>query len=57
MIQNYLNRQENKVGEFICVNSPLSEYGVMCYDWGYGSESSANLSIWEAQFGDFFNGA
>ena len=37
-------------------NSPLSEYSVLCYEWGYGSESSLNLNIWEAQFGDFFNG-
>ena len=44
-------------GRFQVFNSPLSEYGVMGYEFGYSIENPANLVIWEAQFGDFFNGA
>lgn len=43
-------------GRLEAKNSPLSEYSVLCYEWGYASESGSNLGIWEAQFGDFFNG-
>ena len=54
---NLLNTNKNNKGQMRIYNSLLSEYGVLGFDYGYAMANPNTLTIWEAQFGDFSNGA
>jgi 2-oxoglutarate dehydrogenase E1 component len=54
---NLLNTNPNNKGQMTIYNSLLSEYGVLGFDYGYAMANPDTLTIWEAQFGDFSNGA
>ena len=52
-----LSTLEKNLVKFHIYNSLLSEYGVLGFEYGYAMASPSALVIWEAQFGDFANGA
>ncbi|OXA42749.1 hypothetical protein Fcan01_22563 [Folsomia candida] len=53
-LNSMVENQEEKLE--VC-NSTLSEEAVLGFEYGFSIENPGNLVIWEAQFGDFFNGA
>jgi 2-oxoglutarate dehydrogenase E1 component len=54
---NFLKELKDSKGQFYIYNSLLSEYAVLGFEYGYGMANPHSLTIWEAQFGDFANGA
>ncbi|MFM7672073.1 MAG: 2-oxoglutarate dehydrogenase E1 component [Bacteroidota bacterium] len=56
-VYSRLSQIPGATGKFQLCNSLLSEYGVLGFEYGYAMADPLSLVIWEAQFGDFANGA
>lgn len=54
---NRLSRLSADQGDFHIYNSLLSEFAVLGFEYGYAMANPNNLVLWEAQYGDFANGA
>lgn len=52
-----LQHLETSAASFEIYNSPLSEYAALAFEYGYSIAAPDALVLWEAQFGDFVNGA
>ncbi len=55
--RKYIPLATSQHGRFEVLDSPLSEFGVLGYEYGFAGADPKCLVLWEAQFGDFVNGA